>query len=152
MKIWKLMTRDVFTCHVRDNLAVAARLMWDHDIGALPVLDDHARIVGMITDRDICMAAYTRGAPLEAIPVLTTMSEFPATCEIDAELSEVEALRCARQIHRVPIVDDGGRLVGMVTVNDVARASRQRTDVNAAELVTTIAAVSARRRVVVEAA
>jgi CBS domain-containing protein len=152
MKIWKLMTRDVFTCGIHDNLNTAAQLMWDHDIGALPVLDDHARIVGVITDRDICMAAYTRGEPLRAIAVATTMSMHPATCFEDDELSDVEALMSKHQIHRVPVVDDDGRMVGIVSINDVARAAHSRTEVSPAELAATVAAVSAPRQVIAEAA
>ena len=141
MDIWQLMSRDVFTCRVHDDLAIAARIMWDHDIGGLPVLDEHARIVGMITDRDICMAAYTRGERLEALLVLDAMSERPITCGEDANLSEVEALMCEHQIHRVPVVDDGGRMVGIVSINDVVRAA-QHAEVSLAEVIATCAAIS----------
>jgi CBS domain-containing protein len=145
MKISKLMTRDVFTCCTHDDLADAAQLMWDHDIGAVPVLDEHARIVGMITDRDICMAAYTRGEPIKTISVLSTMSEHPTTCGEDAELREVEALMRGHQIHRVPVVDDDGRMVGIVSINDLVRSSRLSVEVSSSEVVATIAAVDAAR-------
>jgi CBS domain-containing protein len=145
MKISELMTRDVFTCRTHDDLASAARLMWDHDIGALPVLDEHARVVGMITDRDICMAAYTRGERIDAISVLATMSELPTTCAEDAELHEVEALMRGHQIHRVPIVDDNGRMVGIVSINDLVRTSRLHAEVSPGEVVATLAAVDAAR-------
>jgi len=146
MNIAKLITRDVFTCRIHDTLEAAARLMWDHDLGALPVVDDHARVVGMLTDRDICMAAYTRRAPLEAIAVRETMSPEPTTCAITAEVSEVEELMRAHQVHRIPVVDDGGRMVGIISINDLAQASQRRAEVNATELASTLAAVTAPRR------
>lgn len=145
MKISTLMTRDVFTCRAHDDLTAPARLMWEHDIGAVPVLDEHARIVGMITDRDICMAAYTRGEPIKTISVLATMSKHPTTCSEDSELREVEALMRGHQIHRVPVVDDEGRMVGIVSINDLVRSSRLSVDVSAAEVVATIAGVDAAR-------
>ncbi|MBA3541520.1 MAG: CBS domain-containing protein, partial [Deltaproteobacteria bacterium] len=60
-----MMTRSVHTCQPTDTLAAAAKLMWEHDIGALPVVDQVGHVVGMITDRDACMAAYTRGDALQ---------------------------------------------------------------------------------------
>ena len=54
--------------------------MWDHDCGCAPVVDGHGRLAGIITDRDICMAAYTQGMPLEAIPVERAMSARVVSC------------------------------------------------------------------------
>lgn len=152
MKISKLMTKDVQTCRTIDTLARAAQLMWDHDIGSLPVVDAHGRVVGMITDRDMCMAAYTRGLPLHAIAVASTMSAHPVTCTQDAEVSAVEGELRSRQIHRMPVVDDGGHPVGLVSLNDLARASQQHTDVTGGEVAATLAAVCASRRPIQPAA
>lgn len=146
MKVSKLMTKDVHTCRTIDTLAHAAELMWDHDIGSLPVIDTHGRVVGIITDRDLCMAAYTRGLPLHAIAVASTMSAHPATCTQDAEVAAVEEQMRNRQIHRMPVVDDDGHPVGVVSLNDLARASQQRTDVTASEVAATLAAVCVPRR------
>ena len=56
----QVMTRKVHTCRRGDTLHRAARLMWDHDCGAVPIVDERGHTVGMITDRDICMAVYIR--------------------------------------------------------------------------------------------
>ena len=63
MKIAQLMTKDVKTCHQGDMLEAAVRLMWDHDIGVLPVVDDGGQLIGMVTDRDACMAAFMQRRP-----------------------------------------------------------------------------------------
>ena len=152
MRIWKLMTRDVWTCRLDDNLDAAAREMWDHDIGALPVIDEHGRIAGVVTDRDICMATYTRGEPPKAIAVRDTMSPHIATCQADSDHGDVEALMRRLQISRIPVVDDMGRLVGIVTLRDLARAIEHHTDVEADEVAATLAAISAPRKTLVEAA
>src|SRR5690606_28351921 len=67
MQVRELMTRDVQVCGPRDDLNRAAQIMWDHDCGVVPVVDSERRPIGMVTDRDVCMAAYTQGKPLSAI-------------------------------------------------------------------------------------
>jgi len=146
MKIWKLMSKNVYTCRGVDSLARAAQLMWNHDIGALPVVDEHGRVIGMLTDRDALMASYTRGEPLHAIPVANTMASHPFTCSANDELASVEAEMSRRQIRRVPVVDDNGHPVGIVSVGDLARAAKQRNDVTPSEVASTLAAVCAPRQ------
>ena len=68
MKIKDVMTPNVRTCFMSDSLATAAQLMWDHDCGCVPVLSEDARVVGMLTDRDICMAAYFQEMFVERNP------------------------------------------------------------------------------------
>ncbi len=148
MKISDLMTKDVYTCRTIDTLAQAAQLMWDHDIGALPVVDTHGRVVGVITDRDMCMAAYTRDLPLHAIAVASTMTEHPTTCARDADLKDVEQRMQKQQIHRMPVVDDDGHPIGIVSLNDLARASQRTKDISSNEVAATVAAVCAPRRAI----
>src|SRR5699024_6153701 len=69
-----LMTRDVATCHASDTLDHCARLMWDRGCGCVGVLEDGHRPVAVITDRDVCMAAYTQGRPLGEMVVGSAMS------------------------------------------------------------------------------
>ena len=61
MKVRDLMSRPVQTCRSNESLNAAAQKMWDEDIGAVAVVDDKNRVVGVVTDRDLCMAAYTQG-------------------------------------------------------------------------------------------
>ena len=68
------MTTTVRTCFTSDSLATAAQLMWDHDCGCVPVLNEDARVVEMLTDRDICMAAFFQAAPISEIKVSAVMS------------------------------------------------------------------------------
>ena len=67
LKVKELMTLDVSCCHPGDTLERAAELMWQHDCGCVPVVDEGSHVVGMITDRDVCMAAYTRGVSLSPL-------------------------------------------------------------------------------------
>ncbi len=149
MKIWELMTKDVVTCRAIDTLQDAARQMQDRDLGALPVIDEHGRVAGIITDRDICMAACTRGEPLAAIAVSSAMSAPVATCSPDDDLTAVEAEMSERQLHRLPVVDGDARLVGIVTLNDFARAMRLCTEISPLGIASTVAAVAAPRPLLV---
>jgi CBS domain-containing protein len=116
-----LMTQPVTTCRLWDTTNDAAHLMWSHDFGSVPVVDDTARLVGMLTDRDICMAAYTCGASLAAIPVAVAMSKIVISCRPDDEISAVQQLMRQWRIRRIPVVSEQGRLVGIVSLCDLAR-------------------------------
>jgi CBS domain-containing protein len=145
MKISNLMTKTVQTCRSVDTLAQAVQLMWDHDIGAVPVVDESGHVVGILTDRDACMAALTRGEPLHAIAVRDTMTLHPVTCTASAELGQVERKMRDHQVHRMPVVDDDGHPVGIVSLNDIACASQRNADISAKEVAATLAAVGAPR-------
>lgn len=146
MKIARIMSRDVRACNAGHTLARAAQLMWDHDIGAVPVVDDNGRIVGIITDRDACMAAYTRGQPLAEILVADAMSTDVVTCRDNATDDEVARLMASAKVRRIPVTDASRRVIGIVSLNDLALALRRGLGVTALEVAETLAAVCAPRR------
>ena len=74
MKVENVMTRNVKSCHPETNLSQVAAFMWDYDFGAMPVVDDEDRVMGMITDRDIAIAASTKGRLATEINVGEVMS------------------------------------------------------------------------------
>jgi CBS domain-containing protein len=114
--------------------------MWDHDCGCIPVVDNEGKLVGMITDRDICMAAYTQGKPLAEIAVSTAMAPRAYTCALTDSVGSAEKLMAAKQVRRLPVVDKQGRLVGLLSLHDIAsRGSR----LNATRLGRILAAIAA---------
>lgn len=123
MKIDTIMTKKPATCRSDFTLADAARIMWETDVGCLPVMDAEGLPIAMITDRDICMAAYIQGRPLAASHVSSAMSKRLVSVTESANLSDVEALMQKNQIRRVAVVDVAGQLVGIVTLGDIARHS-----------------------------
>jgi CBS domain-containing protein len=126
MKARDLMTAHVAICAAQDTLARAAQVMWEADCGCLPVTDTSGGVVGMITDRDICMAAYTRGKLLDAVTVESVMCRDVAGCHPDDSISTIENTMRERQIRRVPVIERG-RLVGIVTLGDLVRATQSGT-------------------------
>jgi len=146
MQAADLMQREIVTCSNRDSLEHVAGLMWKYDVGALPVASDDGRVVGMITDRDVCMAAYLQGAPLRSITVSSVMSREVVTCGERDAVQDVERAMQQRQVRRVPVLGDLGTLVGMITLNDIARAAHEGK-LPLAEVASTLSAISRPRLV-----
>lgn len=127
MKVWEVMIRAVKTCSAGDSLDTAAQIMRVYDCGCVPVVDRDRQVVGIITDRDICMAANLRGRALKDSPVGSAMTKEVFTCEADQEISAVERIMRDRQVRRLPVVYAGNRLVGIVTLDDLAREARRES-------------------------
>jgi len=125
-----VMTPLVYSCSLGDTLDRPARLMWEHDCGAIPVLDERQHTVGMITDRDICMAAYIQGRPLAHIAVASAASKHVYSVLPGAPLSEAHHLMKMHRVRRLPVVDIGGNLVGMLSLADVLRHSGGSLDLH----------------------
>jgi len=120
MKIDEIMTRNVRCISPDETLGTAAQIMWENDCGAVPVVETDGRLVGIVTDRDICMAAQLQGAPLHDSRVTSAMARDVKTCSPRDTPVTVQAIMSQNKIRRVPVVDDQGRLVGIVTLGDLA--------------------------------
>jgi CBS domain-containing protein len=128
MTIEPLMTRHVRYCRPSDTLAYAASQMWEHDCGCVPVCVDDGtpQVIGMLTDRDICMAALFQGRPLHELKVADAMSRDIRVSKLDDRPEDVELLMREIKVRRVPVTDATGSLVGIVSLADFARAARGR--------------------------
>jgi CBS domain-containing protein len=162
MNVEQLMARNVGTCAPSAQLDAAARIMWEGDCGCVPVVeqpDGSARVVGMITDRDICMAAYTQGHPLSSIRVESAMAKDVRSCRPTDSIATALKILQQNQLHRLPVVDQDGRLIGLLSLADVAReaerehgrAKKEVTDTRVAEVLEAISAPRSARDVVAAA-
>jgi CBS domain-containing protein len=161
MRIRDVMSRPAVTCPTDAALDAAARLMWEFDCGFVLVVHDDGRLAGVVTDRDICLAAYTHRKPLHLIPLARAMAKpvisvhaacgacrRPDRCRDRSRRRPTghRHARRARSRSRLPVIDDGGHPVGVISVDDLlqlaARAKRTLAD---QEFVGTIAAVMAPR-------
>lgn len=146
MKIGDLMTKEVLCIGPYESLNQAAHLLWEGDCGCLPVVDENRRVIGVITDRDICMSAYTQGRPLGDIQVGWAMSRDVHSCQPDEDVETAEARMKERQVRRLPIVDEYNCLVGLLSLNDLAMryardAAAKKKGIDAKEVADTLAAV-----------
>ena len=151
MRVREVMTRSPQCCSVDQSANDAARIMWERDCGAVPVIDGAGIVVGMVTDRDICIGAYFHGASLGDIPLTDIMSREVCACEEDADLNEAERAMRDSQVRRLPITDRTGRLVGILSLSDVAQLVARTGSLRPAgrdgqELLETVTVVSQPRR------
>lgn len=152
MQINKIMTTGVATCQPDTDLAAVAKLMWDHDCGIVPVVDAAGRVAGVVTDRDICIASATRGLPPERISAAQAMNSPVRACLPGDTIADALAEMKRFQVRRVPVIAADGTLQGIVSLNDIVRASGQKQGPTPAEIVSTLTAICAHRVVTAAAA
>jgi CBS domain-containing protein len=146
MKVELVMTKNVGRCTAGETLNDAARIMWERDCGIVPIVESaqSARLVGVITDRDICVAAYTKGRPLPEIPIAEVMAKRVVSCRTTDELKTAEAAMCDAQVYRLPVIGQGDQLVGVLSLADIARATQRgnrQAEVSPLEVGETLAAI-----------
>jgi CBS domain-containing protein len=125
MKVSEAMTRDVMLVHPNQSIREAAALMEDCDIGALPIADSD-RLVGMITDRDIAVRAVAKGLPPDT-PLSRVMSREILYCFEDDDVNNVAKNMSNIQVRRLPVVTRQKKLVGILSLGDLALKSGART-------------------------
>lgn len=125
MKVQEIMTTEVGNCGLETNLAAVARIMWERDCGAVPVLDHEGRAIGILTDRDICMALTTRNHLASELTAGDVISGTIQTCAPeDAVGKALQTMRDA-QLRRLPVVDADGKLKGILSINDIILNSKK---------------------------
>jgi CBS domain-containing protein len=148
-KVGDVMSRDVASCSAADPLNVAARIFWERDCGSVPVLDDGSHVLGMLTDRDACMAAYFSNRPLSELRVSDVMSKDVGVCAAADPLPVAEEIMSRRQVRRLPVVDEDHRLVGILSLNDIVREAAGehpgRRPLGAPEVLRTLSAIGERK-------
>jgi CBS domain-containing protein len=145
MKVKDLLTSDVKSCSPNADLAAAATIMWDHDCGVVPVVDDDRKVLGMITDRDICIAAATRLLSPAHIRVGDVMSGNVYACTPEDDVRVALKTMKDQQVRRLPVIEQG-QLVGILSIGDVvARAeSRKGAAISVEVVLDTLKSVTAR--------
>jgi CBS domain-containing protein len=142
MRIDEMMSQPVVTAPTKCTLDAAARLMWEFDCGIVPIVGDDGRVAGVITDRDICIAAYSQDRPLSAISVTSAMTKPVFSLYGDDGVETAEHLMRDNQIRRVLVIDAEHHPVGIVAMNHIARVTAPAGQSGAdRELVETLASI-----------
>jgi len=118
MKVKDVMTPHAKTIWLTESLADAARIMWENDCGVLPIVKDQ-KVIGMITDRDICMAAAMRKSNASAISVEEVMTGQVYAVKPDDDVREALRVMQEHQIRRLPVINAEGELEGILSMNDI---------------------------------
>ena len=120
MTVDNVMRRDVQTCRPETDLSTVAMQMRQADCGVLPVVAFSGEVVGMITDRDICMAAAIKHCDVASIRVSEVISGNVYACSPDAEIHTAFSVMRQKHVRRLPVVTaEEGKLVGLLSIKDV---------------------------------
>lgn len=128
MKIKEIMTDKPKTCTPQSTLNEVARLMWDNDCGVVPVVADDGKVVGLITDRDICMSAAMTGRKLASIAVEEVINGQVYSCSLEDNVLKALDVMGNFKVRRLPVVDESGTLQGILSLNDIALTARPTAD------------------------
>ena len=144
MKVKELMNPDANSIWITESLADAAKLMWQNDCGILPIIKDGKKVVGMITDRDICMGTAMKDANPSSISVEQVMSGKVFAATPDQEVEEALEMMKAHKVRRLPVVNEEGELAGILSMNDIvlnAKGSNGKAQIKYADVVETYQAI-----------
>ena len=126
MKVREVMTQDAKGIWITESLADAAKAMWENDCGILPIFKDGRKVVGMITDRDICMATAIKDRNPSSISVEEVMSGAVYSAEPEEDLNQALTTMREHKIRSLPVLNLGGELAGILSLNDIFRMAKPR--------------------------
>lgn len=129
-KCSEVMTREPACCEPGDSVSRVAGIMKREDVGSVPVVESHEdkKLIGIVTDRDLVVKILADGADIERATARDAMTPNPASCHESDPIDKAVKLMSERQVRRMPIVNDQGRLTGIIAQADVAtRVSRDAT-------------------------
>lgn len=119
MKVADVMTKPPAYCNTQTNLAAAVEILWRNNCGILPIVNSQEKVIGLITDRDICVALGTRNRLPSEITVSEVVSGKVITCKPDDDLRGALATMAQAKVRRLPVIDAAGKLQGVLSMDDV---------------------------------
>ena len=119
MKVKEIMTLDAKAIWLTESLADTAQMMWENDCGVLPIIKDGRKVIGMITDRDICMAVAMRDTNPSSVSVEEVMTGQVYSLDPEDEVDHALEVMQEHKIRRLPVVNAEGELEGILSLNDV---------------------------------
>lgn len=122
-RVKEIMDQTVSLCRTAASLNDAAQTMWEHNCGLLPVVSEQGSVVGVVTDRDICMAAYTQGRSLADLPVEIAMARRVLSCRGDEDIDVAEKRMLDAQVNRLPVLDEEEKPIGLISLNAIVRTT-----------------------------
>lgn len=126
MKVKEVMTPDAKAIWITESLADAAKEMWENNCGILPIIKDGRKVVGMITDRDICMATATRDRNPSSISVEEIMNATVYAAEPEEDVEHALQTMREHKIRRLPVLNFAGELEGILSMNDIVLKAKPR--------------------------
>ncbi|MGI9067820.1 MAG: CBS domain-containing protein [Pyrinomonadaceae bacterium] len=125
MKIKEVMTPHAQAIWLTESLADAAKSMWENDCGVLPIIKDGRKVIGVITDRDICMATAIKDANPSSISVEEVMTGQVYAVSPDDDITQALQTMQEHKIRRLPVINAEGELKGILSMNDIVLKAQQ---------------------------
>ena len=145
MKVKEIMTPDPKAIWITESLADAAQLMWENDCGVLPIIKDGRKVVGLITDRDICMATAMKQANPSGISVEEVMTGQVYSVNSEDDVAQALQAMQEHKIRRLPVVTSEGELEGILSMNDIvlkaSEANGETSQIDYGDVVRTYQAI-----------
>jgi len=134
MKVKEVMMRTAASCSRETNLGAAVEILWDRNCGILPIVDADQKVIGVVTDRDICIALGTRNRLPGDVTVGEVTSGKLFTCAPEDEIRTALSAMAQAKVRRLPVVRPDGKLEGILSMDDVVIHSEPRSGRGTSEL------------------
>lgn len=149
-RVQDVMTAKARTCRLSDSLSEVAQAMLEQGCGAVPIVDESGRIAGIVTDRDLLMAALVNGRALHETEVGRACAREVVCCHPTDALEWAEELMRANRVRRLPVIDERRRVVGILSLSDLVRhievvATRPGSSLSPRQIALVLLATSAER-------
>jgi CBS domain-containing protein len=145
MRVNEIMKEPPATCTTNASVADAAKIMNEHKCGFVPVVDPHGAVVGVVTDRDLCLLVGDKNRAMTHIAVEEAMSRPVFSCYADENVKVTLATMARRHVRRLPVLDKHGHLQGVLSIDDVIQAPYRHGAPVAEEIVSALRGIGAPR-------
>lgn len=143
MVVREVMKTPPATCATSDTIAYAARIMHEHRCGFVPVVDPHGAVVGVVTDRDVCLVVGDKHRAMTHVSVQDAMSQPFFSCYVDDSIKAALATMAKRHVRRLPVLDRHGHLQGVLSLDDIIQVSSHRGAPTAEDVLAALVGITA---------
>lgn len=145
MLVNEVMTKPPATCTTHDTVTDVAKIMHEHQCGFVPVVDPRGAVVGVVTDRDVCLIVGDKNRAMTHVSVQDAMSHPVFSCYPHENVKTTLDTMATRHVRRLPVLDTHGHLQGVLSIDDVIQAPRRRGSPTAEDIVSALRGITATR-------
>jgi CBS domain-containing protein len=127
MRVSSIMMRTPAACNSRVNLGAAVEILWQRNCGMLPVLDDQSKVIGVVTDRDLCIALGTRNRLPGEVTLAEVISGKVFSCKPEDDVHVALNTMAREKVRRLPVINREGKLEGILSMDDVVGHCEAKT-------------------------
>ncbi|MBT3237210.1 MAG: CBS domain-containing protein [Rhodospirillaceae bacterium] len=125
---------DLITIRPEDTIETAAKILTTHNIGAIPVRDSEAKMVGVLSERDLVRGFATKGSSVMSLAVADLMTSKVTSCRSEDSVKDAMKKMSKLHIRHLPVIDDDGGVIGMISLRDVMELRLEQSEMEASEL------------------